>query len=102
MGIFDFIFGKRPYPPQHQQQVEKLLDELQRIGAKDDFLSERPGGQYNLQCRHIRAREIGVRLDEIGGLELMEYAQRRVKKKTSTEMADHLGYCWTDIGRWIP
>ncbi len=102
MGILDMLFGKRPYPPQHQQQVEKLLEELQRIGAKDDFLSERPGGQYNLQCRHIRAREIGVRLDEIGGLELMEYAQRLIKKKTSAEMADHLGYCWTDIGRWVP
>ena len=66
----------KPYTAQHQQEVEKLIAELVQIGKRDDFLSERPGAGFNSQCRDIRARAIGKRLDEIGGLPVMEYVEK--------------------------
>ena len=91
----------KPYPGHAKQEVERLLDELVRIGKTDDFLSERPGGGFNRDCRHIRTREIGQRLDEIGGLPLMEYANRRVRRKLGKNLSWHLEAAWKDIGRWI-
>jgi hypothetical protein len=78
MGFFNSLFGKCPFPPERRDVVERMIADLIRIGKVDDFLSERPGGSFNMQSRHIQAREIGNRLNEIGGVELMEYAQRRV------------------------
>jgi hypothetical protein len=94
------LFAK-PYPSQHKEEVERLLEELIRIGKSDDYLSERPGGGFNSQCRHIRTREIGKRLDQIGGLELMEYANRFVKRKAGKQLSSHLEYAWTEIGKWM-
>ncbi len=91
----------KPYPSHAKQEVERLLDELVRIGKADDFLSERPGGGFNRECRHIRTREIGKRLDEIGGLPLMEYANRYVRRKLGKNLSWHLEAAWKDIGQWI-
>lgn len=102
MGFFQSLFGRRPFPADRKDEVERMIADLVRIGKVDDFLSERPGGSFNLQCRHIRAREIGGRLNDIGSMELMEYAQRRVKKSLGENLAAHLSYAWTDIGKWIP
>jgi len=41
------------------------------------------------------------RLDEIGGLPLMEYANRRVRRKLGKNMSWHLEAAWRDIGKWI-
>ncbi|MBN2047496.1 MAG: hypothetical protein JW750_06625 [Anaerolineaceae bacterium] len=90
-----------PYPHQNREEVRKLIEELIKIGDADDFLSELPGGRFNRQCRHIRAREIGERLDELGGFELMEMACHQVRKKLSRQLADHLEYAWAGIGRWM-
>lgn len=95
------IFGRRPYPKESKEEVEKLLQELYRIGERDDYLSERPGSPFNVQCRHIRAREIGIRLHEIGGFELMEYAATRVKKKLGGTLFSHLEFAWSEIGNWM-
>jgi hypothetical protein len=100
MQFFRDLFGK-PYPSQNQPEVERLLEELVKIGKKDDFLSERPGGGFNSQCRHIRTREIGKRLDEIGGLPLMEYANRYVARKDGKALSSHLEYAWSEIGKWL-
>jgi hypothetical protein len=91
----------KPYPPHAEQDVKRLLEELVRIGKSDDFLSERPGGAFNRESRHIRAREIGKRLDEIGGLVLMEYANRYVRRKLGKNLSWHLEAAWKDIGEWI-
>ncbi len=101
MGFFDFLFGKRPYPAEQKAEVNRLIEELIKIGKQDDYLSERPGGPFNSQCRHIRARDIGRRLNEIGNLELMELAFKQVKKKLGTNLSSHLEYAWTDIGKWL-
>jgi len=95
----DMLF--KPYPSHAQQEVTRMLDELVRIGKTDDFLSERPGGGFNRESRHIRAREIGKRLHDIGGLSLMEYANRYVRRKLGKNLSWHLEAAWKDIGDWI-
>ncbi len=100
MNFLSDLFVK-PYPPHAKSEVERLIDELVRIGRTDDFLSERPGGGFNRDSRHIRAREIGKRLDEIGGLPLMEFANRSVRRKLGKNLSWHLEAAWKDIGKWI-
>lgn len=103
MSIWDIIFGHpaiRELPPQKKKDVNKLISELIKIGKLDDYLSLQPGGPFNVRCHHTRARQIGERLNEIGGLELMEAARWRVKRKLKDVMAEHLDYCWQGIGEW--
>jgi hypothetical protein len=100
MNFLSDMFVK-PYPSHAKAEVDRLLDELFRIGKTDDFLSERPGGVFTRECRHIRAREIGKRLDELGGLSLMEYVNRQVRRKLGKNLSWHLEAAWKDIGNWI-
>jgi hypothetical protein len=100
VGFFTDLFGAKPYPSHSAPEVEKLLSELIQIGKTDDYLSERPGPPFNMQCRHLRARAIGKRFDEIGGLKMMEYAHQVVRKKLGKVLISHLEYAWTDIGEW--
>lgn len=85
-----------------KQEVNRLIDELIEIGKREDFLSERPGGQFNAQCHNLRARAIGKRLNEIGGLPLMEAAHRMVRRKLGALLTSHLEYAWSEIGQWVP
>jgi hypothetical protein len=100
MDFITDLFVK-PYPEHAKQDVERMLDELLRIGKADDYLSERPGGGFNRDCRHIRTREIGARLNELGGLALMQYANRRVRRKLGKNLSWHLEAAWKDIGQWV-
>lgn len=105
MSIWEAVFGHlaiRQLPPESKREVKRLLDELVRIGNSDDFLSLQPGGQFNIRCHHVRANKIGERLNEIGGLELMQAARSYVKRKLKPVLAEHLDYCWQDIGEWQP
>ena len=97
MDLFQNFFGQAPCPPDRKQEVDRLVDELIKIGKQDDFLSERPGGVFNSQCRHVRAREIGKRLSEIGKYPLMEYAIKRVKKRLGAPLSAHLEYAWDEL-----
>lgn len=94
------LFTPKPYPSHARQEVQDLIDELIKIGQLDDFLSEHPGGAFNVQCRHVRTRQIGTRLDAIGGYPLMEYAFDRVRKKAGKVLASHLEYAWEEVGSW--
>ena len=89
-----------PCPPDQKPEVEKLLQELYKIGKNDDYLAEHPGPPFNGQARHMRARAIGKRLSEIGGLPLMQYAHRKVKRKLGAALSSHLEYAWIDVGEW--
>lgn len=105
MSILERLFGHpaiRQLPPEHKREVNKLLADLIKIGEQDDFLSTHPGGDFNIRCHHIRARKIGERLNKIGGLDLMYAARSHVKRKLKAVMAEHLDYCWQDIGEWQP
>ena len=90
-----------PYSSHQRQEVERLLNELIQIGKVDDIISERPGTGFNFQSRHIRAIQIGKRLDEIGGLRLMEFSRRKVRRNLGAQLASHLDYCWEGIGNWV-
>ncbi len=100
MDFLTDLFSK-PYPSHASAEVDRLIGELLRIGKTEDFLSERPGGSFNRDCRHIRTREIGKRLDEIGGLPLMAFANRSVRRKLGKDLSWHLEAAWKDIGKWI-
>ncbi len=100
MSFLSDLFIK-PYPSYAKPEVDRLIDELMRIGKTEDFLSERPGGGFNRESRHIRARDIGKRLNELGGLPLMEYANRQVRRKLGKNLSWHLEAAWKDIGDWI-
>lgn len=102
MSFLDSFFKPRPFSSADSKEVLSLMDELIRIGTKEDYLSETPGNGYNSQCRHIRAREIGKRLHEIGGNALMSWAYIRVQKKAGKKPASHLEYAWNDIAGWQP
>lgn len=95
----DMVMGA-PVASHQKAEAEKLAEELIRIGANDDFLSERPGGNFNMQCRHIRAIAIGRRLSELGGLDLMAWAYRKVRRKLKRQIASHLEYAWDQVGGW--
>ncbi len=101
MGFLGDLFSGAPTPSKNKREVQRMIDELVKIGKRDDFLSERPGGQFNAQCRNKEARAIGKRLHEIGGMDLMEYAHRKVSKKAGKNLAAHLEYCWAEIGNWM-
>jgi hypothetical protein len=45
--------------------------------------------------------EIGKRLNDLGGYNLMDYVLRRVRRKLGKELAAHLEYCWMGIGSWL-
>lgn len=100
MSIFQNLFKPKPYPAEMQVEVNSLIDELIRIGIEDDYLSVLPGGMFNAQCRNVRSRRIGERLNAIGGLELMQWGYMRVKKKAGKALASHLEYAWAEIGSW--
>jgi len=105
MSIWDKLFGHpviRKLPPETKKEVSKLLAELVKIGKLDDFLSTQPGGSFNVRCHNIHARRIGERLNDIGGLELMQAARSHVKGQLKDVMTEHLDYCWQDIGEWQP
>ncbi len=104
MSIWETLFGHpavRQLPAHSKQEVDKLFGELIKIGQLDDFLSLRPGGPFNIRCHHTGARRIGERLNEIGGLELMQAARSHVKRKLKAVIAEHLDYAWQDIGEWL-
>jgi len=102
MAFLDSIFGKNPVPREMKPEVDRMVEELVRIGKGEDFLSERPGGSFNAQCRHVRTREIGKRLNEIGGFALMEQIYKRMRKQLGAQLASHLSYSWAEIGKWVP
>ena len=99
MRMFRYMFNP-PYPRGEKQTVDQLINELLTIGEKEDFLSEHPGGHFNRRCRHIRAREIGQKLDDLGGYALMDYAYERIRKKLGNNLSDHLDFAWFDVGHW--
>lgn len=100
MGFLDQLLNLPPCPGDQKTEVDKLVAELLRIGRMDDFLATSPGGQFNMQCRHIRAREIGKQLDHIAGYSLMQWVHERTRRKLGKTYAEHLEYAWDGVGSW--
>jgi hypothetical protein len=83
-------------------ESDVLVKELIVIGGSDEFLSNDPGGKFDERRRHIRAREIGERLNELGGKKLMEAAYYRVRNALGGGPARLLESAWGYIGSWMP
>jgi len=90
-----------PYPRDKKNEVFDLIDTLLKIGQTEDFLSEQPGGAFDRHCHHKKTREIGEKLNALGGYELMEFAYERIRKKLGSSLSDHLEYAWSSIGEWM-
>ncbi len=101
MSFLQDLFGIPPCDAQQRPEVNKLFQDLARIGKVEGFLSERPGGSFNMQCRNIQARKIGQRLYDIGGVELMDFVMRKIRRPLGKELSSHLEYCWAEIGSWL-
>jgi len=81
-------------------EISKLINELMEIGRDDGFLSDVPGDNFNENCRNIRAREIGAKLHELGGFNLMQEVYYSIRKSLSVAHAAELEVAWKSIGLW--
>ena len=88
-------------------EVDQLVTELIRIGEQDGYLSLKPGGRFNEDNRHIRAREIARILHEQGGMNLMKAALFRVlvargsASETDAGRSGDLEIAWHGVGDWL-
>ena len=82
-------------------KVDNMIQELIRIGGEEGFVSFDSGKIYDEEGRNRKARNIGKRLDEIGGLRLMMVAWWRVRFALSPGPAGRdLDVIWDGIGEW--
>ena len=93
-------FFSKPFKREFSGEMNRLLSELTEIGKKEDFLSERPGGQFDRECRHIRTREIGQRIYDFGGADSMEWVVKKISKSCGKDIGAHLEACWLRIGNF--
>jgi hypothetical protein len=91
-------FFRKKFPSKYNDEVSRLTDLLETVGKKEGFLSERPGGLFDKNCRSVQAREIGERFFEIGGVPLMEDRVKKISKKLGKELGAHLEASWRDVG----
>lgn len=81
--------------------VDVLIAELVEIGRTCGFISA-PGGNFDDNGYHIRTRQIGMQLDKIGGMELMQAAYYRVVAILGPVAGRSLEIAWGYIGNWWP
>lgn len=80
--------------------IDDLVTELIGIGQESDFISD-PGGIFNRNGQHARAREIGATLNIMGGIKLMQAAYYRVSATLGPTRARSLEFAWAYIGDWL-
>lgn len=84
------------------EEIARLTVELIEIGRLYGFLSTQPGGKFDKNCKNIRAREIGTRLDQIAGFKLMrevfDYAAENFSPGSA--LSQELEVAWDLIGDW--
>jgi len=103
MSLFNRIFGEpeiRALDPHNKAEVKKMIEELVVIGRTDDFLSKKTTTIKNIQCHHREAKQIGARLNQIGGIPLMMAVRQTIKYKLKDVLAEHLDHCWKGVGDW--
>ncbi|HSN95344.1 MAG TPA: hypothetical protein VLR89_09835 [Anaerolineaceae bacterium] len=103
MNLLTMLFGDpviNALDAHRKAEVRTMIEKLVTIGRKDDFLSLVPGGDFDMQCHHREAREIGKRLNEMGGLPLMWSVRNSIRGKLKDTLAEHLDHCWKEIGKW--
>ena len=83
-------------------EIDSLVTELLDIGQHDGFLSLEPGGKFDEGKRHIRARQIGEKLNQLGELRLMQAVYYRITVNAGSIRSRGLEFAWRDIGGWLP
>jgi hypothetical protein len=81
-------------------EISELINELIEIGKNYGFLSSVSGGKLNDNGRNIRAREIGARLHELGGFNLMQEVYYSIRNSLNVAHAAELEVAWKSIGLW--
>jgi len=117
MGIWRRLFGKRKQVVDlrgdRERQIESdanagkslgpeadvLVSELIEIGNSPGYLGS--GEEFD-GFEHIRTREIGERLNQLGGKDLMVAAYYRVRAEIGAGKARELESAWGHIGDWLP
>lgn len=82
------------------KEMENMLNELLDIGRGEGSLSLVAGGRFNERKRHVRAIEIGERLNEIGGMDAMRMGGMAVSRFLDSTKGRELEECWDGIGSW--
>lgn len=83
--------------------IEQLTEELIKIGKNDGFITTEPKKKFDDQLRNIRAHEIGEKLYQRGGLELMLKVFRKTAQQVGDEQSSFLRFAWQGIGgKWDP
>lgn len=60
------------------EEVNPLINELLKICITEGFTADTESPQFNSDYKHIRTREIGEKLNDLGGMDLMKSAFFRV------------------------
>jgi hypothetical protein len=103
MNLLTLLFGEpeiNALDAHRKAEVRAMIEKLFTIGRTDDFLSLVPGGPFDMHSHHREARDIGKRLNEIGGVPLMWAVRNSVRRKLRDTLAEHLDHCWKNIGQW--
>jgi tetratricopeptide (TPR) repeat protein len=80
------------------QEIQSLTEELIRIGHKSPRDSD--SSSHFLSSVKPRARQIGARLHEIGGLKLMLNVHARIGSSLGRTSARELEAAWGGVGEW--
>ena len=103
MNLLTLLFGEpsiNALDAHRKAEVKAMIEKLTTIGRTDDFLSLVPGGNIDMHCHHREAREIGKRLNDMGGVPLMLAVRNSIRSKLKDTLTEHLDHCWKDIGQW--
>jgi hypothetical protein len=88
---------------ERRSNMKHMVNELVQIGKTDGFLSTKPGGKFDENNRHIRAAQIGEKIFNQGGFQLMLEVCRAVYSQLGAQQATGLRFVWQGIGgEWDP
>ncbi len=106
MNFFSRMFHQRKPNRNPDNEFDQLVEELVKIGravedpkfSSSGFLRKRETAEED---RHPRAREIGERLNIMGGWGLMSKANQHVERILGPIPAKELSWVWHRIGDWL-
>lgn len=77
-----------------------LTVELFGISRGRGFISSTPGADFDARGYHIRARQIGALLDQVGGLQVMRAAAEELRRTCGDLASGELACIWDGVGDW--
>jgi hypothetical protein len=80
-------------------ELRGLVQELLSVGRKDS--PDLDSSSHFLTTGRSRAREIGQRLNQLSGFEMMSAVHQVVRQELGGIAAHELAFAWDGIGDWI-